>query len=122
MAHVLVVDDDPAVQRLLERIIRNEGHDPVVVASGREALGRLVSATFDLIITDINMPDVDGIELILAVRESGHDMPIIAISGGGLIPADSLLQDARALGAIEIVSKPFPIAEMGDVIQKHLVS
>jgi CheY-like chemotaxis protein len=120
MANVLVVDDDPSVRKVVERIIRSGGHEPLGASSGRDALALLESNSFDLIVTDINMPDMDGIELILAVRELGHATPTIAISGGGLVDADSLLQDAQILGAVEIVNKPFGVVEMRDVIARHL--
>jgi CheY-like chemotaxis protein len=120
VANVLVVDDDPSVRRVVERIVRSQGHEAFGASSGREALALLEFNSFDLIVTDINMPDMDGIELILAVRERGRTTPMIAISGGGLVDANSLLKDAQVLGAVEIVNKPFPVTEMRDVIARHL--
>ena len=80
------------------------------------------SASFDLIFTDINMPDMDGIELILAIRELGHEVPVIVISGGGLTDAQSLLDDARELGALDVVAKPFHVNQIRTLAEKHLMA
>lgn len=120
MAKVLVVDDDAAIRSILERVLVRGGHEAVVAPGGREALDLLPGGDFDLIITDVNMPAMDGIELILALQEVAEGLPIIAISGGGLVSAESLLQDAKALGAVDIVSKPFESEELLDLIEKHV--
>jgi CheY-like chemotaxis protein len=120
VANVLIVDDDPSVRALIRRLVEREGHGAVVAETGRVALDVLATGGFDLVVTDINMPDVDGIELILAIRDMGLTMPIIAISGGGRINADSLLEDAKAFGAVEVLAKPFHLAEAREVIARCL--
>jgi CheY-like chemotaxis protein len=83
-------------------------------------MNELGEGKFDLIVTDINMPDMDGIELILAIQERAPELPIIAVSGGGVISAESLLEDAKGLGAVDIVPKPFKTRELLALIEKNL--
>ena len=120
MANVLIVDDDPSVRTLIRKLVEREGHRGVVAETGRAALDVLPTGSFNLIVTDINMPDMDGIELILAVREMGLTVPVIAVSGGGLISAESLLEDAKALGAVEVLAKPFHLADAREIIARCL--
>lgn len=120
VANVLVVDDDAAVRGILERILVREGHQAFLAANGREAIDAVGPSRFDLIITDINMPDMNGIELILELEGRCPGVPVLAISGGGLIDARSLLEDARHLGAVEIIEKPFLPGEILSVIDRTL--
>jgi CheY-like chemotaxis protein len=120
VANVLLVDDHPGILAVLTKILTKAGHRPVTAANGREALKQLSGGHFDLVITDINMPDMDGIELILALRETSESVPIIAISGGGLMPAESLLRDASAFGAMDVIPKPFRNEDLLRLVAKHL--
>jgi CheY-like chemotaxis protein len=114
------VDDHPGILAVLTKILTKAGHRPVSAPNGREALKKLKAGHVDLIITDINMPDMDGIELILALRESSGRVPIIAISGGGLMPAESLLHDASEFGAVDVIPKPFRNEDLLRLVEKHL--
>jgi CheY-like chemotaxis protein len=107
MAHLLVIDDDDAVLRSLERILDRAGYQVTTVGDGREALRRLQAEAPDLVITDVFMPEMDGIEFLLQVRELHPELPILVISGGGFAPADFVLEDASQLGADAILPKPF---------------
>jgi CheY-like chemotaxis protein len=120
VANVLLVDDHPGILAVLTKILTKAGHRPVTASNGREALKRLTDGDFDLIITDINMPDMDGIELILALKESSGRVPIIAVSGGGIMPAESLLHDASAFGAVDVIPKPFRNEDLLRLVEKHL--
>ncbi len=112
MAKILVLDDDADVRQGISRFLRSLGHEVVEAADGRAALKGEGAFATDLIITDINMPEVDGIEVILALRERNPHLPVIAISGGGRVPKGSLLEDAGALGAVSTLPKPFELAEL----------
>jgi CheY-like chemotaxis protein len=111
MTRVLVADDDPSVRRVLERALEREGYVVATASNGAEALEAVAAAPPDLVVTDINMPDVDGIELLINLVERGG-IKVIAISGGGLFPKDELLADARLLGAVDIIAKPFEIEDL----------
>jgi CheY-like chemotaxis protein len=120
LALVLIADDDPSIVSFLAKVIAREGHEYETAANGREALDLLTRHAFDLVITDINMEDVDGIELILAVREMSATIPVVAISGGGIIGPDSLLLDAGELGADATVAKPFGVDEVRRLLARLL--
>jgi DNA-binding NtrC family response regulator len=112
VALILVVDDDDAVRHSLERILRVGGHEPMLAASGADALRVLDEHAVDAVLTDINMPEMDGIELLMLFQERAPDMPVIAISGGGLLDKGDLLEDAGALGAAATLSKPFEVDDV----------
>lgn len=108
MARILVVDDLETVRRDIRQWLEKEGHTVLEAADGREALelARLVSV--DLVVTDIFMPEVDGMELIPELRRTSR-VPIIAMTGAhkrGMIPG-FFLEVARYLGAVHTIEKPF---------------
>jgi DNA-binding response OmpR family regulator len=109
---VLVVDDEPWLRDTLSLALRRAGHEPVVAEDGRLGLAALESGAFDAVITDILMPQCDGIELIRAMRGAGRPEPVLAISGGGTYGSDYLLPMARKLGAVAVMRKPFAPAEI----------
>ena len=120
MARVLVIEDDSAVRNLVTRMLDRVGHEVVEATEGRQGLELFASAPADLVITDINMPGMDGIEVITAFRRLRAGVPIIAISGGGLMPKELLLSNAAALGAVEVVSKPFEISQLVGAVDRAL--
>ena len=120
MARILVADDDPLVISSLVRFLRRLDHEVREVVNGREALEAIEESSFDLVITDINMPEVDGIEVISRLRESRPGLPVIAMSGGGLVDKRVLLSDADAFGAVSTIEKPFDLAEMRSAIDDAL--
>ncbi len=108
MPRILLVDDDQLVSTTLLMTLENQGHDVVVCNDGRAALERLQQdAAFDAMITDILMPDMDGLELIRAVRVLAPALRIIAMSGGGRRGNQDFLQFAEAFGADAALAKPF---------------
>jgi CheY-like chemotaxis protein len=120
MARVLVIEDDDAVRSLVIRMLERVGHEVVATPDGREALRLFGEEPTDLVITDINMPGMDGIEVISAFRAMRAGVPIIAISGGGLMPKELLLSSAAAMGAVEVVSKPFEISRLVGAVDRAL--
>lgn len=106
MAKLLLVDDDEDVRYALGKYLRRAGHEVVEAQDGKAALSCLAGDGFDAIVTDIIMPEADGIELVMAVRHSLPDLPIIAISGGGRKDGFNYLPMAAALGAKAVLSKP----------------
>lgn len=113
MGHILIIDDDPNVLSALQRGLQGAGHDVDIAPNGEEGLARLRDTTPDLVITDIFMPTMDGLEVIYALRQEAPDVKIIAISGGGYEGKLDLLYLAGRLGAKAVLRKPF---ELDDVI------
>lgn len=115
MARILVVDDDASMRALVKKILLPD-HEVVEAAGGEEALGVCRAHGADIVITDIIMPDRDGIETILEIRDRWPDTRIVAMSGGGAIDPDERLADARLLGADEVLRKPFGTAQLRQTI------
>lgn len=119
-ATVLLVDDDPAIRRALARLLVREGWTVVEAGSGAEGLAAVHRDAPDVVVTDLNMPEMNGIEFLLAIQDQDPGLPVIAISGGGRIPKDSLLEDANLLGAVEVMGKPFDPGSLIAAIRRHL--
>lgn len=113
---VLVIDDDPAVRRTLSRILAVGGYEVAEAGDGRAGLAALSAGRVDLVITDLHMPGMEGIETIQRIREVGAEIPIIAISGGFEDSEFSSLEDARLMGADLAVGKPFSVVALLDSV------
>jgi len=112
MATILIVDDDANLRKLLRRILRRAKYDVVEAANGQEALVLFRQQPTDLVITDLFMPQQDGLETISALRRLNNHLPIIAISGGGAAAQFDMLRAASLLGAARVLMKPFSIEEV----------
>jgi CheY-like chemotaxis protein len=112
MSRIVVVDDDLKVLRAVAAYLRGLGHDVRTATDGLEATAALSEAPADLVVTDINMPGMDGIEIITSLRDAASDTPIIAMSGGGLFDGAMLLDSAEALGADRTLGKPFDLEDL----------
>lgn len=121
MTKILVVDDDARILRSLDRLLTREGYEVETAADGFIALKMFEERAADLVITDINMPGMDGIEVITALQDLRSDVPVIAISAGGLLPSEVLLQNADMLGAISSISKPFDVDTLLEAVSRALV-
>jgi DNA-binding response OmpR family regulator len=120
MASVLLVDDTPQLRTTIERLLKHAGHAVTTAANGAEALRELERGTFDVIVTDIVMPDMEGLELIRRVRKAQASLPIIAMSGGGRGSVDDYLALASTFGAAKTLQKPFPIETLTKAIDEVL--
>ncbi len=109
---ILLTDDEKVFSRVLQKVLQSKGYDVDIAYNGSEALKLIESTTYDVIVTDIIMPEKDGIELILDIRSMQPNAKIIAISGGGRIAANDHLDAAKRLGADCILTKPFPASEL----------
>ncbi len=107
MAHILVLEDDPDTRETLERLLQHAGHEVTTAGDGRAGARLLAQGGYDLLITDIIMPDQDGLATILEAKRSLPELPIIAMSGGGQGSSDDYLRIARAFGARQVCPKPF---------------
>jgi DNA-binding response OmpR family regulator len=112
MARVLVVDDESQMREMLCQALTRRGHTVDQAADGRQALQRLAEHQPDLVITDLVMPDMEGIETIQALRRRCPALPIIAISGGGRVGPEDYLSMAKQIGANRTFEKPFRMEEV----------
>lgn len=120
MPRILVIDDDDEVRRGVARMLEHMGHDAVQAADGRQAMVLFEADPPDLVITDINMPEMDGIEVINRLRQMKAGVPIIAMSGGGRMPKEILLSSAGLLGAVGTLEKPFLLADLTSAVEEAL--
>ena len=115
---ILVVDDDPQINDLIRRLLERRGYRVASAFNGREALNIYSNGVFDLVITDIIMPEMEGLETIKELRHTDPSVKIIAVSGGGVGSADDYLHAANLLGALRVLSKPFHLEDMQRAIDE----
>ena len=119
MTTILVIDDDDEVRDFLTRLLKRRNYSVVCATNGEAGLAALAADGVALVITDIVMPDMEGLETIKRIRRSRPDIPIIAISGGGSSQLD-YLKFARRLGADAALAKPFDPAELLEIAERLL--
>ena len=107
MAYVLVVDDDILARQSIRRTLERAGHDVTEAGNGKQALTILEKESPTVVIMDLIMPDMEGIETIREIRRRGSTVNNLAVSGGGRIDADTYLDYATSLGANRVLEKPF---------------
>jgi DNA-binding response OmpR family regulator len=112
MSRILIVDDDPHVRQMLERVLRKADHDVETAENGKVALRVHRERPVDLVVTDIIMPEKEGLETITEFRQCFPAVKIVAISGGGRIGPAQYLKMAKVLGANRTFSKPFNPSEL----------
>jgi CheY-like chemotaxis protein len=112
MIRILLIDDDVLARDMLRQMLERAGYDVVEAANGREGLQQYQATAIDLIITDILVPDQDGLETILELRRLAPEAKIIAISGGGQSGLLDLLPVAAKLGAQRTLWKPLRRLEL----------
>ncbi len=106
MARVLVVDDQPDFRRATIRLLERAGHTVTEAADGAEGLRQIAAHPTDLVVTDLFMPDMDGLEFMRELARRRPGTRVIAVSGGGAMDAASILEVASALGAVRTLAKP----------------
>ena len=106
MARILIIDDDETIRRMLARTLTKAGYDVLDAADGEEGLKQFRKNEIDLVITDLIMPEKEGIEMIMELKTEFPDVKIIAMSGGAQIGPEGYLQLADALGAQQTLKKP----------------
>lgn len=120
MADILIIDDEPGILKILRRILEDAGHTVTEAPDGEVALRHFEGRPADLIVTDIFMPAMDGIELLVNIRRSFPEARVLAMSGGGLLSRDQALGDAALLGADHILQKPFSRDEVLEAVNRTL--
>jgi CheY-like chemotaxis protein len=116
--NVLLVDDDRISLRLAQFIFQEAGFSVSLADDGRTALASLEKNLPDIIVTDISMPDIDGLELISTIRKKGLNLPILALSG--MTMNDLYLDAAKDFGATAILSKPINRDQLINTVRKLL--
>ncbi len=117
MAKILVIDDEPTVLESIEQVLQTAGHKITSAGSGSDAIRSFRADPPDLVITDIFMPDPDGLQLIVYFHKFFPDLPIIAITGN---PRGNTLQVAKTLGAAAALPKPFSVEELLSAVDAAL--
>ena len=115
---VLVIDDDVAVRQTIALLLEDAGIDVIQASDGKEGLSAFQRSHPDLIVTDIIMPEKEGIETIIEIRKLNQKLPIIAISGGGRIGNTDFLEIASRLGASVTLPKPFDPETLVGLVRK----
>ena len=121
MSSILVVDDEDQIRRLICETLEQAGYHVTEARDGREALQQYRLAPADLIILDLLMPNQDGLETTVALRQEFPDVKIIVITGGtDMIGIINFLDVAKMLGAHRTLQKPFEMKTLLDTIQAEL--
>lgn len=120
MARILIVDDNADMRELLRATVQLGGHEVDEADSGRVGLERFQVAAYDVVMTDIIMPDMDGNELIAKLRAADPNIRIVAVSGGGRARNLGVLQVATRFGADRVLSKPFRKDEVLKLVDELL--
>ena len=118
MASILVVEDEPSLRRLFQDLLVREGHEVTTAANGADALGFLETTSFDVVITDLIMPEMEGLSLLRELRKRKSPTKIIAMSGGGRGSAVDYLEMAKMLGATTTLAKPFTPRQLIDEVAR----
>jgi DNA-binding NtrC family response regulator len=118
---ILVADDEDSIRSLIQHFLSTAGHTVVAAANAQEACAAMVKQRFDLVITDVLMPDGDGLDLITELKKTQPEARILAISGGGrYLEGSDYLKLAKGLGAHHAMMKPFTWQQLQDAIRNAL--
>ena len=113
VATILLIDDDAAIRDTVASMLETAGHAVVARENGRDADALVTSEQIDLVVTDLFMPETDGLEVIEAVRRAHPGIPVLVISGGGTSTSNlNMLHVAEMLGAHDVLAKPFRYAAL----------
>lgn len=120
MARILVIDDDPSLRRTMRKVLERAGHDVVEAENGATGMSLVRDSPPDLVVTDLLMPEKEGIETIQEIRAEFPKLPIVAVSGAGSAEEGGPLLDAQLFGAEATLSKPFSVEELTETVERVL--
>lgn len=112
---ILVVDDEQAIRLALDRALRAAGYEVAVAVNGEDALGQLAAGNWDLMLLDMRMPGIDGLEVLGRLREGQSDLPVVMITAYGSVPT---AVEAMKLGAVDYLEKPFTNQQILALIER----
>ncbi len=113
---ILVIEDDSSIRSAINTLLSRKGYTVVEASHGREGLSILQDFGVDLVITDIFMPNMDGLEVIRSIRKTNKELKVIAISGGGQMHLTESLNWAKAFGADKTLMKPIKHTELLETV------
>ena len=116
MATIVLIDDDPTIQMVFFQFLTGQGYTVLQAENGKIGLDLVDKHAPDLIITDILMPEMDGLEILMAIRKAYSSIPIIAISGGSRTLQIDFLRQAELFGAEYVFHKPVPLQALKKAI------
>ena len=122
MPSILVVEDDAALRRLFEQMLLRDGHEVTIAADGAQALKLIEAMSFDVVVTDLIMPEMEGLSLLRELRHLKSPPKIIAMSGGGRGSATDYLEIAAMLGAAATLSKPFTHQQLTEAVERVMTA
>ncbi len=120
MRRILIIDDDVVFRQMLRKMLERAGYEVTEAGDGREGMRLFREARADLVITDILMPEQDGVETVIKLKREFADVGIIAISGGGQIDSKEYLKVAEGFGVTHTFSKPLDRKRLLQAIQELL--
>mgnify|MGYP003836147139 CR=1 FL=1 len=120
MKSILVVDDEKNIRTIVRAILENEGYTVLEASDGNEAIRQFGEHSPDLVVTDLLMPEKDGIETLFELKQINGNAKVIALSGGGRICSENYLNYARKLGATATLEKPFTSEELLAVVHQAM--
>ena len=112
MPHILLIDDDDLFRGMIRATLQERGHTVTEARNGKEGLALHDLVPADLVLTDLIMPEKEGIETIVELRKKNSGVKVIAMSGGGRVSATDYLKIARQVGAQQVLTKPFSSDEL----------
>lgn len=119
MKKILVVDDEESVRVILKQMLEEGGYKAAVASNGEEALALLKASPFDMLVSDINMPVMDGVALLAKSRELYPDMPVVFITAYG---KDKIIIEAMKIGLKDYIEKPFSMDQVLKTIKDNLAA
>jgi CheY-like chemotaxis protein len=122
MSRILVIDDDRLVRFTIRTALEQAGHDVVEAEDGARGIAAFDAGAFDLVITDLLMPEKEGVETVREIRQRSARVKILAVSGGGAMKTLDYLAMAEALGADRSLAKPFTARALVQVVDELLAA
>jgi DNA-binding response OmpR family regulator len=122
MARILLIDDDEAVRAMLIGTLNHFGHTVIEACNGKEGLKLFPQSKADIVITDIVMPEKEGLAVLMELRKAQPPVKIIAISGGGRNGKVDYLPTAKLMGAAKVLAKPFSVEVLMAAVNELLAS
>ncbi|MFO7933693.1 MAG: response regulator [Bacteroidales bacterium] len=122
MQKILIIDDEPHILMMLKKMMEKAGYDIDLASNGHEGMKLFQKSPSDLVITDIIMPEKEGLETIREMKRIQPELKIIAMSGGGKISAENYLETASIFGANRVIQKPFTQKEMVTAVNELMAA
>jgi CheY-like chemotaxis protein len=113
---ILLADDEPSIRRLYQQMLEGNGYDIVAAIDGKEALERVTNESFDLMILDLNMPILDGFEVMTKMKEAGKKTPVIVMTGH--FPEEVVEDRLEGLSVVEVLRKPVMITTLLNAVKR----